>query len=275
MPETQGSDALPGILATIVEAKRAGLSGLASRSAAMEGAAVSAPAPRAFRDALAASEHVALIAECKRRSPGAGDIRPDLDPAELTRAYARAGAAALSVLTDDTFFGGGAEDLVAARQATSIPVLRKDFTIDRLHVLEARAMGADAVLLIVRVLDDSILADLHATARDLGMDVLVEVHERAELDRALRVGADLIGINNRDLSTFRTDLATTARLLEDMPDDVIVVSESGIHTTEDVERLGEAGVDAILVGEALLRAPDPGAAAARLAGVPKRRRVRA
>lgn len=275
MPETQGSDALPGILAAIVETKRAEVRRLAERADDLERAARAAPTARPFRAALEQPERVALIAECKRRSPGAGDIRPGLDPAELVRAYARAGAAALSVLTDGPWFGGSADDLVSARSATSIPVLRKDFTIDPLQLLEARAMGADAVLLIVRILDDAALADLHATARGLGMDVLVEVHDRAELERALRLDVDLVGINNRDLSTFRTDLATTARLLDDVPDGVVVVSESGIHTASDVERLGAAGVDAILVGEALLRAAEPGAAAAALAGAGKRGRVRA
>jgi indole-3-glycerol phosphate synthase len=217
---------------------------------------------------------VALIAECKRRSPGAGPIRPDLDPGRLAAAYARAGARALSVLTDERYFGGATADLVGARAAVSLPVLRKDFTIDPLHVVEARAAGADAVLLIVRILDDAALRRLRDEATRRGMAVLVEVHDRAELQRALNLGAAIIGINNRDLSTFRTDLSTTLTLLDDVPDDVIVVSESGIRDRSDVDRLGDAGVDAVLVGETLLRAPDPGAAAAALASVRRRERVR-
>jgi indole-3-glycerol phosphate synthase len=227
-----------------------------------------------LRAALAASERVALIAECKRRSPGAGAIRPDLDAAELTRGYARAGASALSVLTDSEFFGGSRDDLEAVRRATPLPVLRKDFTIDSLQVLESRAMGADAILLIVRILSDRMLADLNEAARDLGMSVLVEAHDRTEVERAVSIGADLIGINNRDLSTFRTDLDTTLELLDAVPEGVVVVSESGIRGPDDVARLGDAGVDAILVGESLLRAPDPEAAARGLVSATKAERIR-
>jgi len=273
LPETQGSEPLPGILAEIVETKRADLSALRVRAPEIEAAAERADPPRPFREALARPESVSLIAECKRRSPGAGEIRPGLDPAELTRGYERAGASALSVLTDGPYFGGSTADLEAVRAATSIPVLRKDFTLDTLHVLEARAVGADAVLLIVRILDDPDLERLHDEATSLGMGVLVEVHDRAELERALRLGAGTIGINNRDLATFTTDLDTTIALLDDLPDDVVVVSESGIRSRDDVARLGEAGVDAILVGEFLLRAPDPAAAAAALAAVPRELRA--
>ena len=274
MPETQGSHSLPGILAEIVHTKRSELEGLRARAEAIEAEAAAAPPVRDFRAALAGHDRVALIAECKRRSPGAGAIRADLDPADLAATYAAAGARALSVLTDERYFGGTSADLVAARGAVGLPVLRKDFTLDPLHVVEARAAGADAVLLIVRILDDAALRRLHDEATRRGMGVLVEVHDRTELARALHVGADLIGINNRDLSTFRTDLATTLGLLDDVPDDVVVVSESGIRDRADVDRLGEGGVDAILVGETLLRAPDPGAVAAELAGVPRRERVR-
>ena len=274
MPETQGSERLPGILAEIVRTKRSELSALRERAAELEAAAAAAAAPRDVRTALGGHERVALIAECKRRSPGAGAIRPDLDPAELARTYEKAGARALSVLTDTRYFGGAGADLEAARTAVSLPVLRKDFTLDPLHVVEARAMGADAVLLIVRILDDATLRRLHDEATRLGMSVLVEVHDRTELARALELGAGIVGINNRDLSTFRTDLATTLALLDDVPDDVLVVSESGIRDRADVDRLGEGGVDAILVGETLLRAPDPGAVAAELAAVPRRERVR-
>jgi indole-3-glycerol phosphate synthase len=212
---------------------------------------------------------VSLIAECKRRSPGAGAIRLDLDAADLTRSYARAGAAALSVLTDAQYFGGSLADLAAAKAATTLPVLRKDFTLDPLQLLEARAAGADAVLLIVRILSDAMLTSLHAEARTLGLSVLVEVHDRAELGRALAVGADIIGINNRDLASFRADIATTFELLEDVPEDVLVVSESGIRGPRDAEFLGDGGVDAILVGETILRAPDPHAMARSLARIPR------
>ena len=269
MPETQGHETLPGILASIVRSKRAELEHLRARASALEAAAGEAPPVRGLRSALARKDVVSLIAECKRRSPGAGPIRPELDAAELTRGYQDAGASALSVLTDGPFFGGSLDDLDVVRRATTIPILRKDFTLDPLHVLEARAAGADAVLLIVRILDDVMLARLHAEAKGLGLGVLVEVHEARELDRALEVGAEVIGINNRDLATFTTDLATTERLVERLPADVVVVSESGIRTRADVERLGAAGVDAILVGESLLRADDPAEAARSLAGVAK------
>ncbi len=274
MPETQGSDRLPGVLASIVHTKEIELETLRARAGDLEAAAEVAPPPRDFRAALAVPMRVTLIAECKRRSPGAGAIRPDLDPVELTRGYQRAGAGALSVLTDSEYFGGSAADLEAVREAVPLPVLRKDFTLDPLHVVEARAMGADAVLLIVRILSDAMLSRLHAQATDLGMSVLVEVHDRAELERAAALGADLIGINNRDLSTFRTDLGTTLDLLDAVPEGAVVVSESGIRGPDDVALLGQAGVDAILVGESLLRSDDPEEAARLLAALVRMERVR-
>jgi len=267
LPETQGSETLPGVLASIIQTKRAELSDLASRRRSLEAAIATAPPTQGFARALSARGHVALIAECKRRSPGAGAIRPDLDPVRLTRSYEEAGAAALSVLTDATYFGGSNEDLLAVRAETSIPVLRKDFTIDLLQVLEARSIGADAVLLIVRILSDSELRTLHGEAVALGMDVLVETHDAQEVRRALDLGARVIGINNRDLATFTTDLDTTLRLLEQIPHDVIVVSESGIRSASDVAVLGAQGVDAVLVGETLLRAHDPAAEASSMARV--------
>jgi indole-3-glycerol phosphate synthase len=224
--------------------------------------------------ALSVASTVSLIAECKRRSPGAGEIRPDLDPVSLSRGYESAGAAALSVLTDARFFGGSNRDLEAVRAATGVPVLRKDFTLDSLHVLEARASGADAVLLIVRILDDELLATLLEEARSMGMEALVETHDAREIRRALEAGADIVGINNRDLATFTTDVGTTVRLLQEVPDGVLVVSESGIRTRDDVARLGAAGVDGVLVGESLLRASDPAAAAAGLSRVPRAGDVR-
>lgn len=269
MPETQGYDSLPGILAEIVAHKRTELEALSTRMDAVERAIETARPPLDFSAALRATAHVGLIAECKRRSPGAGDIRPDLDPVALTTSYAQNGATALSVLTDERFFGGSLDDLRNVSRTVSIPVLRKDFTLETPHVLEARSAGADAILLIVRILDDAALRRLTTASHALGMAVLTEVHDERELDRALGAGATIVGINNRDLSTFTTDLATTARLMEQLPPSVTVVSESGIRSRSDVERLGTSGVDAILVGEALLSAPDPGAAAAELSGVPR------
>jgi indole-3-glycerol phosphate synthase len=274
LPETQEERSLPGILAEIVRTKREELAALAPHVHGLEAAAASAGAARGFADALARPGTVSLIAECKRRSPGAGPIRPGLDPAGLTSGYEHAGASALSVLTDATYFGGSLDDLSAVRAATSIPVLRKDFTLDRLHLLEARAAGADAVLLIVRILDDVALERLHRDAIALGLDVLVEVHDATELERALRIDARVIGINNRDLSNFTTDLATTEQLLASVPPDVIIVSESGIRSRADVRRLGEAGVEAILVGESILVADEPSKAAAELVGVPCTPRAR-
>ncbi len=274
MAEPQGSRALPGILASIVQTKRDELDALRPRRRELERAALAAPAPRGMEAALRSGDHVSVIAECKRRSPGAGEIRPGLDAAALTRSYETAGAKALSVLTDLRYFGGGLDDLVAARAATDLPVLRKDFTLDPLHVLEARAAGADAVLLIVRILGDALLRSLHALAGELGMAALVEAHDAAEVDRALGAGATLLGVNNRDLATFTTDLETTLRLLAAVPPQVAVVSESGIRTRDDVVLLAGAGVDAILVGETLLRAPDPGAAVGMLTGVTRGRRAR-
>ncbi len=269
----QDAETLPGVLAKIVRTKLQEVEALGAQRRQLEAALGDEPPPRGFREALAGAEHVALIAECKRRSPGAGDIRPGLDPVELTLGYERAGARALSVLTDRVYFGGSLDDLRAVRGRVGLPVLRKDFTVDPLQLLEARASGADAVLLIVRILSDAALASLHAEASGLGLDVLVEVHDAAELERAVAVGADLIGINNRDLSTFTTDLETTLRLLADVPDDVVLVSESGIRSTEDVERLGAHGIDAVLVGETLLRSDDPEDAARSLATVPRSSRV--
>lgn len=273
MPELQGADPLPGVLAAIVGTKREEVGTLAARRAVLEASLADAPEPRGFRAALSRPGRVALIAECKRRSPGAGEIFPDLDPVALTQGYERAGASALSVLTDERYFGGSLSDLVAVRKATGLPVLRKDFTISPLQLVEARAAGADAVLLIVRILSDLDLADLHREARALGMDVLVEVHDERELERAVALGADLIGINNRDLSTFTTDLETTVRLLGRVPGDTVLVSESGIRSVADVAHLGAAGVDAILVGETLLRAPDPEREAKSLSGVRRVDRV--
>jgi len=269
LPETQCTDSLPGILAEIVEKKRGEVATLRPQANRLEAAVGNSPVVRDFLGGITSCEHVSLIAECKRRSPGAGLIRPDLEMETVSRLYEEGGAAALSVLTDAPYFGGSLEDLRIARETTSLPILRKDFTLDPLQILEARVAGADAVLLIVRILDDEVLQRLIAETEALGMAALVEVHDERELKRALEVGAGIIGINNRDLATFTTDLDTTIRLLERVPEDIVVVSESGIRVPEDVDRLGGVGVDAVLVGESLLRSSDPGVAAQELARIPR------
>ena len=272
MPETQCTDSLPGILAEIVEKKRGEVAALKPQANRLEVAVGNSPVVRDFLGGITSCEHVSLIAECKRRSPGAGLIRPDLKLEIVSRLYEQGGAAALSVLTDAPYFGGSLEDLRVVRETTSLPILRKDFTLDPLQILEARVAGADAVLLIVRILDDEVLRRLIVEAEALGMAALVEVHDERELKRALEVGAGIIGINNRDLATFTTDLDTTIRLLEGVPEDILVVSESGIRIPEDVDRLGGVGVDAVLVGESLLRSPDPRIAAQELARIPRAER---
>ncbi len=228
-----------------------------------------AAAPRGFLAALEARVEKgtpAVIAEIKKASPSRGVIRADFAPEAIARSYAGAGAACLSVLTDVDFFQGADAYLEAARAACSLPVLRKDFTIDPYQVYEARALGADCILLIVAALDEERLAELAALAAGLDMDVLVEVHDGGELERALELPVPMIGINNRDLHSFDTRLDTTLELLPRVPEDRLVVTESGIHTSADVARLWEYGVGAFLVGEAFMRAPDPGAELAALFG---------
>jgi indole-3-glycerol phosphate synthase len=259
-------------LARIVAAKR---DHVAARRAALPEAALrdrlaAAPPPRGFAEALAATAaagRLALIAEIKKASPSRGLIRPDLDPAALARAYAEGGATCLSVLTDAPFFQGADADLVAARQAVDLPVLRKDFTIDPYQVLEARALGADCVLLIMACLDDALARELHGLAGGLGMDALVEVHDAAELDRALKLAPRLLGINNRDLKTLNVDLATTERLAPHLPPGVLLVAESGLERHADLERMRRAGARAFLVGESLMRQPDVTAATRALLGL--------
>jgi indole-3-glycerol phosphate synthase len=223
----------------------------------------SADGERRFRDALAA-DGIGVIAEFKRRSPSAGALHDAPDLTEIVRAYERGGAVAASILTEGPNFGGALEDLRAARQACGLPLLRKDFVVDAYQLHEARAAGADAVLLIVAALDAAELASLYATAREIGLDVLVEVHDRDELQRAIELGADIVGVNNRDLRDFSVDLERTARLMDDIPEGLIVVSESGIATAEQLRGLREHGVEAVLVGESLMRSADPAAALAEL-----------
>ncbi len=219
------------------------------------------PHPRGFTEALEArirSGRPAVIAEIKKASPSQGVIRPQFDPVAIAASYFRHGATCLSVLTDAEYFQGADEHLRQVKNACTLPVLRKDFTIDAYQVWEARAIGADCILLIVAAVGDAQLAELSALALDLGMDVLVEAHDRQESERALDLHLPLIGINNRDLKTFATDLRTTLDLLEIIPDDRIVVTESGIHSADDVSCMLEHGVRAFLVGEAFMRAEDPG-----------------
>ncbi|HVY07268.1 MAG TPA: indole-3-glycerol phosphate synthase TrpC [Burkholderiales bacterium] len=208
----------------------------------------------------------AVIAEVKKASPSKGVLRANFDPVAIARSYARHGAACLSVLTDVEFFQGTADYLVQARRSCDLPVLRKDFMVDAYQVFEARAMGADCILLIVAALDDETMSRLEGVAMDVGMAVLVEVHDSAELQRALKLRTPLLGINNRNLRTFETNLETTLGLLADIPSDRLVVTESGILNPGDVERMRSAGVGAFLVGEAFMRAADPGEALAALFG---------
>ncbi|MEM7324623.1 MAG: indole-3-glycerol phosphate synthase TrpC [Actinomycetota bacterium] len=222
------------------------------------------PEPRGFADALRSTPGVAVISEIKRRSPSKGPLFADLDPATVAGAYKAGGASCLSVLTDEEFFGGSVADLQAARAAVDLPVIRKDFTVSARDVADARAMGADAVLLIVAALDDAELADFHALAVELGLDALVETHDESEVERALAVGASVIGVNQRDLVTFEVDTARAVRVAGVIPDNAVAVAESGITGPQDVPPLHAAGFAAVLVGEALVRSGDPAAGVAAL-----------
>lgn len=230
-----------------------------------DAAAATAPA-RGFRQALAGRDQVAVISEIKRRSPSKGDLFPGLDPAALAAQYEAGGAACLSVLTDEDFFGGSAADLRAARSACTLPVLRKDFTVDERDVLDARIMGADCVLLIAAALDPDDLVALHALAVDIGLDVLVEIHDEIELRVALDAGADLVGVNQRDLVTFEVDHDRALRMASAIPDGVVKVAESGVRGRTDAQALHHAGYHAVLVGETLVTSSDPGAALRELIG---------
>jgi indole-3-glycerol phosphate synthase len=232
--------------------------------AALEAACRARPPARSLAAALRRPGVVTCIAEHKRRSPSAGWIREGSDVADIARGYAGAGAAALSILTDEPFFGGTLDDLRRARAAVEVPLLRKDFMVDGYQVVEARAAGADAILIIVAALDDGAIAALLAAAHQWGLEALVEVHDQPEMTRALALGASIIGVNNRDLKTFTIDRELAVRLRPMVPADRVVIAESGIRDAADVARLRAAGVDAMLVGETLMRSPSPGGALAAL-----------
>lgn len=259
---------MPTILDQIVATKRAEIERAKTLvpEAVLRERAAAAPPPRDFLAALAGGPPIRLIAEVKKASPSAGLIRENFDPVEIARTYQRHGASCLSVLTDETYFQGRLDYLRAVREATDLPVLRKDFVLDPYQVIEARAAGADAVLLIAECLDEGTLTKLHDLIVGLGMTPLVELYEPANLERVLSAGVRLIGVNNRDLRTFKVDLEHTIRMRERIPANRLVVGESGIRARADARRLEAAGVDAMLVGESLMREPNLGAAVDRLLG---------
>lgn len=261
------------ILEEILEGKEEEVERLRAERDRLAERAGAAPEPRGFARALRAGDEVAVVAEFKRRSPSAGTFAAEADAAEAARTYAEGGAAALSVLTDGRWFGGSLEDLERAREAADVPVLRKDFLVDPVQLLEARAAGADAVLLIVRAVEDDRLRELVETAEELGMDVLAEAHGPGEVERAVGAGARVVGVNARDLTSFAVDLSLSERLLGEIPGDRVAVAESGIRGEADVRRMAAAGADAVLVGGWLMRR-GPGAVR-ELVGVPRGGRARA
>ena len=253
----------PDLLAAIVAAARrivdvralqVPLSEIDRRAAQVE------PKQGCFRAALEREDRINVIAECKRRSPSRGVLRQTYDPAVIAGGYARNGAAAISVLTEPAFFDGDIAHLAAVREVTGLPILRKDFIVDRYQILEARAAGADAILLIVAALSPASLRSLHATALQAGLDVLVEIHEPFELPVALEAGASIVGVNNRNLRTMAVSADVSAQIIDLIPDDVVAVAESGLNTREDVRSLRRAGYDAFLIGERFLASKDPGSA---------------
>jgi indole-3-glycerol phosphate synthase len=257
----------PDLLAAIVAATRRTVAVRAERTSIdeLERRAVNVePRSGVFKAALSRGDRLNVIAECKRRSPSKGVLRADYDAAAIAAAYDRAGAAAISVLTEPAFFDGHLDHLSAVRRATSLPVLRKDFIVDRYQILEARAAGADAILLIVAALSRAALAQLHQAATDAGLDVLVEIHDSSELPIALNAGASIVGVNNRNLRTLAVDTSVSMRAVEQIPEDVIAVAESGLKTSADLQELTTAGYDAFLIGERLMAAEDPGQALAAL-----------
>lgn len=265
----------PDLLATIVGAARRIVEARRAReplSKLEERAARVGVRRGCFRNAVARDGHINVIAECKRRSPARGLLRRQYDPESIARAYERAGAAAVSVLTEPTFFDGSLDHLAAVRAAITLPVLRKDFIVDEYQMLEARASGADAVLLIVAALDDRQLATLLARAGDFELDALVEVHERLELQRALDAGATLIGVNNRDLRTLVVNGDICRELIARIPAGVVTVAESGLRSATELQELRVAGYRGFLVGERLMTSPDPGQALAELLAAEARAR---
>ncbi len=275
---------MPAFLPEIVAAHRRIAAGDLRDPDELLARALEGAAPRPFADALVAAglrvgtagtAGLAVIAEVKRRSPSKGPLAPDLDPTGVARAYASGGAACLSVLTDEEFFGGRVADLVAARDASGLPVLRKDFTVGPADVCDARLMGADAVLLIVAALSDAELVALHELAARTGLDALVEVHDEAELDRALVLGPRLVGVNQRDLTTFEVDPSRAERLAARIPPEVVAVAESAVRGPDDARRLADAGYDAVLVGESVVVSGDRAAAVRALCGHPLGRRDQA
>ena len=262
------------LLAEIIATKREEIAQIpGARRAELEAQAAAAPPPRDLEGALVRGDgRVAVIAEMKRRSPSKGDLAPGLDPAATAREYVAGGSAALSVLTDEQYFAGSLEDLVTARAAVDVPILRKDFTIDPVQIDEARAAGADAVLLVVAAFArDEPLAALRRHAEAVGLAALVEVHDENEADRALGCGARFVGVNARDLGDFSEDLGVGERLVARLPGDVVRVAESAIRTVADAQRMADAGFHAVLVGEALARASDPRATVRELAAVQPQR----
>ncbi|MGE3179554.1 MAG: indole-3-glycerol phosphate synthase TrpC [Vicinamibacterales bacterium] len=250
------------LLATIVAATRATVAAREareSRVALLARAEAQAPRPGRFREALARRDRLNVIAECKRRSPSKGVLRAEYDPVAIAAGYERAGAAAVSVLTEPAFFDGALSHLAAVRAAVEIPVLRKDFIVSEYQLLEARAAGADAVLLIVAALTPAELRGLHQAATGLGLDVLVEVHDPPELRHAVEAGARIIGVNNRNLRTLAVDVNVSEAVMAGMPADVVAVSESGLRTADDLTRLRRLGYAAFLIGERFMTQPDPGA----------------
>jgi indole-3-glycerol phosphate synthase len=251
-----------GLLERIVERTRESVA-VRKQEAPLHKIVAGAPTPggrRPFSRALRQPDRICVIAEFKRRSPSAGLIRDDLHPVQVAQAYEVAGARALSVLTEEQYFGGALEDLQQARAATLLPALRKDFIVDPYQIREAWLAGCDAVLLIVAALADAELAELFEVAREVGLAALVEVHDRAELERALALGPELVGVNNRDLRSLEVRLETCLELAEHMPSEVVSVAESGIRSGRDLRQLRSAGYDAVLIGEHLMRAPSPGMA---------------
>lgn len=259
--------AAPDLLGTIVAATRRAVEARADReplAALARRADRRTPEPGRFRGALARPDRVNVIAECKRRSPSKGVLREVYDPVSIAAGYARAGAAAISVLTEPAFFDGALAHLEAVRDAVTVPILRKDFVVSEYQLLEARAAGADAVLLIVSALQPSALRGLHDAATSHGLDVLVEVHDAEELDVALEAGAMTVGVNNRNLRTLQVDVGLSERLIDAMPPGVVAVSESGLRTAADLARLRRRGYAAFLVGERFMTEPDPGDALRRM-----------